>query len=84
MPALFYLALDPALRQVRARLPAGAEIIAYLDDTYVTSDRVDVATIFDDVRDTLRDVCHIDVNIGKLAAWSHNPNPCPLWTGRAS
>ena len=77
MPALFCLALDPALRQVRARLPPGAEIVAYLDDIYIICNPEHVANIFDDVRLTLQSVCHIDVNLGKLAAWSKHANPCP-------
>ena len=77
MPALFCLALDPALRQVRARSPAGAEFLAYLDDIYIICNRDDVATIFDDVQLTLQNVCHIDVNLGKLAAWSKRANPSP-------
>ena len=58
MPALFCLALDPALRQLRARLPASAEVIAYLDDIYIICAPADTAAIFDDVRDTLRNASH--------------------------
>ena len=77
MPALFCLALHSALEQIKADLPAGAEVIAYLDDIYVVCDPADVANVYDVIRATLRRTCHIDVNIGKLAAWSKNTNPCP-------
>eukprot|EP00959_Pyramimonas_sp_CCMP1952_P279429 5842015-Pyramimonas_sp.AAC.1 len=77
MPALFCLALKPALQRVRDDLPQGAEMIAYLDDIYVICNRDDVTTIYDHVRTTLVEICHVDVNIGKPAAWSKNHNACP-------
>ena len=77
MPALFCLALKPALDAIRAHLPPGAFIVAFLDDIYVVCDAVDVHEIFCYARDTLQEVCHIDVNLGKLAAWSKNLQPPP-------
>ena len=77
MPALFCLALHSALEHIKSGLPEGAEIVAYLDDIYVVCNPDDVANIYDAVRTTLRDRCRIDVNIGKLAAWSKNRGPCP-------
>eukprot|EP00959_Pyramimonas_sp_CCMP1952_P111273 2327799-Pyramimonas_sp.AAC.1 len=35
MPALFCMALQPALLHIRERLPPGAELVAYLDDIYL-------------------------------------------------
>ena len=40
MPALFCLALHPALERMRATLPPQCHILAYLDDIYIVSDRV--------------------------------------------
>ena len=68
MPALFCLALHSALEQVKAALPQGAEVVAYLDDIYIVCNPTDVAEIYDMVQTTLRNTCHIDVNVGKLAA----------------
>eukprot|EP00959_Pyramimonas_sp_CCMP1952_P101462 2122694-Pyramimonas_sp.AAC.1 len=54
MPALFCLALHTALEQIKAALPEGAEVVAYLDDIYIVCDPMDVAHIYDAVRTTLR------------------------------
>ena len=35
MPALFCLALKPALEAIKAYLPDGAWVVVYLDDIYV-------------------------------------------------
>jgi len=75
MPALFCLALRTALLEIKQGLPEGASILAYLDDLYVVCDRADVALIFGRVREILSRVCHIDVNLGKLAAWSRAEMP---------
>ena len=77
MPALFCLALHPALLDIRATIPADAEIIVYLDDLYVVCGAADAAAILRRVRTVLEQVCHIDINIGKLKAWSKAAAPCP-------
>ena len=77
MPALFCLALQPALQRIRAALPPGSEVLAYLDDIYIVCNIADATVIYDNVRSTLKHVCHVDVNVGKLAAWSKNHNECP-------
>ena len=69
MPALFCLALHIALNHIHTRLPRGAYVLAYLDDIYVVCEPDDVANIYDLVQTTLRDTCHIDVNIGNPAIW---------------
>eukprot|EP00959_Pyramimonas_sp_CCMP1952_P302311 6325517-Pyramimonas_sp.AAC.1 len=33
--------------------------------------------VFDNVRAALGEVCHIDVHVRKLAAWSKQANACP-------
>ena len=65
MPSLFRLALHPALQRIRARLPPGAEVIAYLDDIYIFSQPQDAVHIYDHVQTSLAEVCHIDVNLGR-------------------
>ena len=77
MPALFCLALKSALTEIKQGLPEGASIHAYLDDIYVTCDRADAALIFHRIQEILSRVCHIDVNLGKLAAWSKADLPAP-------
>ena len=69
MPALFCLALRPALQHIHARLPPGAEIIAYLDDIYVVCNPDEVEYVLALAESTLQTTCSIDVNMGKLAIW---------------
>ena len=77
MPALFCLALHPALEQIRNLLPNDAFLIAYLDDIYVVCECMDVNHCVEVVRNTLLRVCHIDTNVGKLAAWCKNRSHPP-------
>ena len=77
MPALFCLALHPALEQLRAELPANCHLIAYLDDIYIVCDRDEVVDVLERTRNVLRQVCRINVNLGKLAAWSQTPTEAP-------
>ena len=77
MPALFCLALHPALQRIKALLPQDATIIAYLDDIYIICDGSDTAEILQQSDTVLGQLCHIDVNVGKLAAWSKTVGPCP-------
>ena len=70
MPALFCLALKAALQEIQAGLPAGATILAYLDDIYLVCEPEDTALIFHMVREILGRTCNIDVNLDKLAARS--------------
>ena len=48
-----------------------------MDDIYVICDKSDVMDILGATTDTLQRVCHIDVNVGKLAAWSKSPSEPP-------
>ena len=77
MPALFCLALKPASEAIRARLPQGAWVVSYLDDIYIVCDPSDAHTIFCSTRETLQRICHINVNLGKLAVWSKDVQPIP-------
>ena len=77
MPGLFCLAMHPALQTIHARLPPGAEVLAYLDDVYITCDPEDAAFILENVKGALRDICHIDIHMGKLRVWGPTPTECP-------
>ena len=74
MPGLFCLAMRRALINIQASLPDGAFVFAYLDDIYIICQRDDTTFCFESTRHHLKTVCHIDVHLGKLAAWS----PCAL------
>eukprot|EP00959_Pyramimonas_sp_CCMP1952_P407971 8549712-Pyramimonas_sp.AAC.1 len=73
MPGLFCLAMHPTLQAIQARLPPRAEVLAYLDDVYVTCDHKDVAFILENVKSALRNICHIDIHMGKLRVWGPTP-----------
>ena len=77
MPALFCLGLLPALREIQEGLPEGAYVFAYLDDIYVVCERDDVHLIFHRIREILTRACHIDINMGKLKAWSKAETDSP-------
>jgi len=77
MPALFCLALKTALQEIEEGLPDGAVVMAYLDDIYVVCEPDDAALVFHRIREILARVCHIDVNLGKLAGWSKAARPAP-------
>ena len=53
MPALFCLALRPALLEIQSRLAAGDRVFAYLDDIYIVCSRTTVRDSFDIVRECL-------------------------------
>ena len=77
MPALFCLALSPALAEIQGRLLPGEVVVAYLDDIYVICSRARARDAYELVKEVLQRTCHIDVNQGKLAAWSQRPGPPP-------
>ena len=77
MPALFCLALRRALREIQEHLPPGALAVAYLDDIYVVCLRDHTHHCYTVVRDILERTCHIDVNLGKLAAWGAGVGEAP-------
>ena len=79
MPALFSLALHPALLRMRGILHSTVSILAYLDDIHIVCEPRQVSLCLHTARSCLRDVCHIDVNMGKLAAWSKSVTDCPEW-----
>ena len=84
MPALFCLALRRALDEVQSLLPAGCSVFAYLDDIYIyiyiyiICHRDGTMASFQFAKYHLRNICHIDVHHGKLAAWSPTLEPTPV------
>ena len=77
MPALFCLGFHPALEELHAELPVGAVLIAYLDDAYIVCNHSEVVDCVVLATNIFRLVSHIDVHLGKLAAWSRNICPPP-------
>ena len=74
---MFCLALKGALLEVQGALPEGALVMAYLDDIYIVCEPADTALIFHMVQEVLAHVCHVDVNLGKLVAWSKQATDAP-------
>ena len=77
MPALFCLALQPALTEIQSRLPPGNFVFAYLDDIYIVCSRALVKSAFEIAKECLLRTCSIDINLGKLAAWSKSVDTAP-------
>ena len=77
MPALFCLALHPALEHLREVLPENATVVAYLDDLYVFCEKSEVCNVLEAAQADLQRICHIDTNLGKLAVWGKNYSDPP-------
>ena len=77
MPALFCLALKRALQDIQRLLPAGCIVLAYLDDIYVIYPHAYTRECYDIVQAVLGARCHINVNLGKLKAWSRGRSDPP-------
>ena len=77
MPALFCLALKPALAEIQAALQPDEQVYAYLDDIYVVTSPARVRAVFDLVSEVLYRVCRIRVNRGKLVAWNASGSSAP-------
>ena len=56
MPALFCLALKPALDRIRLLLPPGCYVFAYLDDIYVIAPADDTRRCYDIVSECLKEM----------------------------
>jgi len=77
MPALFSMALRPALAEIQARLPAGDLVTAYLDDIYIVTRPERARHVYDIVQETLWRVCRIRINQGKLVCWNRSGGAAP-------
>ena len=77
MPALFCLALKPALDEIQSQLQPGERVYAYLDDIYVVTSPARVRSCYNLFSEVLDRICHIQVNRGKLVAWNRSGLPAP-------
>ena len=66
---------DLELEEVQSRLRHGDFVIAYLDDIYIVCDPEHTRDSYDVVKEVLLRRCHIDINMGRLAAWGVTPGP---------
>jgi len=62
MPALFSVALKPALSAIQARLGPGELVVAYLDDIYLITAPENARRAYDITAEVLRQMCGIEVN----------------------
>jgi hypothetical protein len=83
MPALFSLALKPALDAIQARLEPGELAVAYLDDIYLITPPGRARAAHDLAAEVLREMCGIEVNHGKLVSWNKEGGPPPSGSFRA-
>ena len=84
MPALFCLALAPALRKCSDDWHARGvshQIYAYLDDIYVwVEDRRFARAVFEDLQACLRTGPGLDLHVEKTKLWGPNPVCPPNWS----
>ena len=66
MPALFCLAMKPALEEIQRRLQRGDIVLAYIDDVYVLTRPERAREAYNLVAEVLERTCNIQVNQGKL------------------
>ena len=77
MPALFCLAMQPALDAIQARLEPSDRVVAYLDDVYILTRPDRCRAAYDIAVEELRRHCHIEVNLGKLVMWNRSGDAAP-------
>ena len=77
MPALFCLAMKPALEEIQSRLQPGDVVVAYIDDVYVLTRPERARAVYDMVSEVLERVCGIQVNQGKLVCWNRSGAAAP-------
>ena len=77
MPALFCLAMKPALEEIQRRLQPGDLVLAYIDDIYVLTKPERAREAYDLVAEVLERTCHIQVNQGKLLCWNRSGGSAP-------
>ena len=77
MPALFCLAVRPALQAAQGMLQSGEGVFAYLDDVYLLTRPERARDALDTVSRNLGESCGIAVNQGKLQSWSRSGGEAP-------
>ena len=70
MPALFALALAPALRSFQKKLLPGEHVRAFLDDIYVTTSPALTASVLSRLEHHLFASLHIRLHAGKTRVWN--------------
>ena len=70
MPALFALALAPALRSFQEELHPGEHVRAFLDDIYVTTSPARTAPVLSRLEHHLFASLHIRLHAGKTRVWN--------------
>ena len=77
MPALFCLAVRPALQAAQGMLQSGEGVFAYLDDVYLLTRPERARDALDTVSRNLGESCGIAVDQGKLQSWSRSGGEAP-------
>ena len=70
MPALYSLAVHPALEASAAQLRDGEAVFAFLDDTYVVAPPERVAAVHATLQEALWNHARIQLNAGKTRIWN--------------
>ena len=70
MPALFSLAIQPALRETEGLLQDGEAIFAFLDDVYVVASPQRVKPLHDALTRALWAHARVQLNAGKTRVWN--------------
>ena len=93
MPALYSLAVHPALHAAAAELRAGEAVFVFLDDTYVAAPPERVATVHAILQEAQWNHARIRLNAGKTRIWNaageeppgidhlQTASGGPVWTG---
>ena len=97
MPALFCLGLHDALNAAKIQLRPGEELVAFLDDIYLVTEKNRARAVYDIVTQAIRNHAGIEANLGKTECWGTNggdaphginelvpdeiENPTPIWKG---
>ena len=91
MPAMFSLALRPALRALQSELQPGEQALAYLDDIYILAPPSRVAELYRRLEQHLLRHAHLRLKASKSKVWScagllppgvHALAPdSPIWVG---
>ena len=94
MTGLFSLGLHEALVQARSQLQADENLVGYLDDLYVVTDKHRARQAYDTVMGCIRIEVGIEANLGKTESWGINggepqrgindlgmPDAPPIWKG---
>ena len=77
MPALFCLGLHGALSSAAHELQPGEQLVAYLDDIYLLTQRERARRMYDVVTGEMRTHAGVEANLGKTECWSSGGGAAP-------